>query len=89
MAGDTDGPFPTTGTCSRAERPPAQSTRRTVQDPQAATNTINTLAGELEGDAQRVATHLDGDITADVQTNPQVPRRQPRRWPRRAPTPLL
>src|ERR1700759_1227929 len=46
--------------------------RADAQDPGLKAETIQALASELEGDPQRVASQLSGDITADVQANPKT-----------------
>ena len=46
--------------------------RADAQDPGLKAGTIQALAGELEGDSQKVAGQLSGDITADVQANPKT-----------------
>jgi membrane protease subunit (stomatin/prohibitin family) len=46
--------------------------RADAQDPGLKAETIQALAGELEGDSQKVASQLSGDITADVQANPKT-----------------
>ncbi|MET0820618.1 MAG: hypothetical protein ABWY58_06615, partial [Aeromicrobium sp.] len=46
--------------------------RADAQDPGLNASTLEALAGELEGDATRVASQLEGQITASVQANPET-----------------
>ncbi|MFC5678706.1 hypothetical protein [Aeromicrobium endophyticum] len=46
--------------------------RADAQDPGLNASTLEALAGELDGDAARVASQLEGQITASVQANPET-----------------
>jgi hypothetical protein len=61
--------------------------RADAQDPGLKAETIQALASELEGDSQKVASQLSGDITAESRPIRRLPPRPPRRWPPRATTP--